>query len=141
MEDQSTFREFCGRHLNWSTVTEYLYHRWTWICSFCHGHNPAILPCYSLIHCTKSGSLRFSQLCGYWLILSVYILMSFDFPFARLIEFGNFVITLIYIRFCLLTIVSLFVLFFLYFLINGLCLLRWYLQTFHWQTHNREEVT
>jgi hypothetical protein len=31
--------------------------------------------------CTKSGSLRFS---GCWLILSVYILMSFDFPFVRL---------------------------------------------------------
>ena len=37
--------------------------------------------------------------------------------------------------FVLLTIVSLFVLFFLCFLIsiNGLCLLRWYLQTSHWQ--------
>ena len=43
--------------------------------------------------CTKSGSLRFSQFFGCWLILSVYILMSFDFPFVRL--FGNFVITLI----------------------------------------------
>ena len=31
--------------------------------------------------CTKSGSLRFSQFYGCWLILSVYILMSFDFPF------------------------------------------------------------
>ena len=28
--------------------------------------------------CTKSGSLRFSQFSGCWLILSVYILMSFD---------------------------------------------------------------
>jgi ABC-type cobalamin transport system permease subunit len=46
--------------------------------------------------CTKSGSLRFSQFSGCWLILSVYILMSFDFPFVRLFEFGNFVITLIY---------------------------------------------
>jgi hypothetical protein len=45
--------------------------------------------------CTKSGSLRFSQFSGCWLILSVYILMSFDFPFVRLFEFGNFVITLI----------------------------------------------
>jgi hypothetical protein len=34
--------------------------------------------------CTKSGSLRFSQYSGCWLILSVYILMSFDFPFGRL---------------------------------------------------------
>jgi hypothetical protein len=41
----------------------------------------------------KSGSLRFSQFSGCWLILSVYIIMSFDFPFVRL--FGNFVITLI----------------------------------------------
>ena len=34
--------------------------------------------------CTKSGSLRFSQFSGCWLILSVYILMSFDFPFGKL---------------------------------------------------------
>ena len=34
--------------------------------------------------CTKSGSLQFSQFSGCWLILSVYILMSFDFPFVRL---------------------------------------------------------
>jgi hypothetical protein len=33
--------------------------------------------------CTKSGSLRFSQFSGCWLILSVYILMSFDFPIVR----------------------------------------------------------
>jgi hypothetical protein len=32
----------------------------------------------------KSGSLRFSQFSGCWLILSVYIIMSFDFPFVRL---------------------------------------------------------
>jgi len=32
MEDQSTFREFCGRHHHWSTATEYLYHRWLPIC-------------------------------------------------------------------------------------------------------------
>jgi hypothetical protein len=31
--------------------------------------------------CTKLGSLRFT---GCWLILSVYIIMSFDFPFVRL---------------------------------------------------------
>jgi hypothetical protein len=31
-----------------------------------------------------SGLLRFSQFSGCWLILSVYILMSFDFPFVRL---------------------------------------------------------
>jgi hypothetical protein len=34
--------------------------------------------------CTKSGLLRFSQFSGCWLILSVYIIMSFDFPFVRL---------------------------------------------------------
>jgi hypothetical protein len=34
--------------------------------------------------CTKSESLRFSQFSGCWLILSVYIIMSFDFPFVRL---------------------------------------------------------
>jgi hypothetical protein len=34
--------------------------------------------------CTKSGSLRFLQFSGCWLILSVYIIMSFDFPFLRL---------------------------------------------------------
>ena len=34
--------------------------------------------------CTKSGSLRFSQFSGCWLNLSVYIIMSFDFPFVRL---------------------------------------------------------
>jgi hypothetical protein len=34
--------------------------------------------------CTKSGSLRFSQFSGCWLILSVYIHMCFDFPFVRL---------------------------------------------------------
>jgi hypothetical protein len=34
--------------------------------------------------CTKLGSLLFSQFSGCWLILSVYILMSFDFPFIRL---------------------------------------------------------
>jgi hypothetical protein len=34
--------------------------------------------------CTKSGSLRFSQFSGCWLILSVYIIKSFDFPFVRL---------------------------------------------------------
>jgi hypothetical protein len=33
---------------------------------------------------TKSESLRFSQFSGCWLILSVYILMRFDFPFVRL---------------------------------------------------------
>jgi hypothetical protein len=38
--------------------------------------------------CTKSGSLRFSQFSGCWLIMSVYILMSFDFPFGRLFGVG-----------------------------------------------------
>jgi hypothetical protein len=36
--------------------------------------------------CTKSGSLRFSQFSGCWLILSVYILMSFDFPFCKIVR-------------------------------------------------------
>jgi hypothetical protein len=37
----------------------------------------------------------FSQFSGCWLILSVYILMSFDyFPLEDCSEFGNFVITL-----------------------------------------------
>jgi hypothetical protein len=40
--------------------------------------------------CTKSGSLRFSQFSGCWLILSVYILMSFDFPFVRLFRVRKF---------------------------------------------------
>ena len=44
--------------------------------------------------CTKSGSLRFSQFSSCWLILSLYILMSFDFPFVRCSEFGNFVLPL-----------------------------------------------
>jgi hypothetical protein len=43
--------------------------------------------------CTKSGSWRFSQFSGCWLILSVYILMSFDFPFVRL--FGVRFLTLL----------------------------------------------
>jgi hypothetical protein len=34
--------------------------------------------------CTGSGSLWFSRFSGCWLILSVYILMSFDFPFVIL---------------------------------------------------------
>ena len=37
------------------------------------------------VACTKSGSLRFWQFSGCWLILSVYIIMSFDFPFVRLL--------------------------------------------------------
>jgi hypothetical protein len=45
--------------------------------------------------CTKSGSLLFSQF-SCWLILSVYILMSFDFPFGRLFGVRNFGITLIH---------------------------------------------
>jgi hypothetical protein len=46
--------------------------------------------------CTKSGSLRFSQFSGCWLILSVYILMILTFPLQDCSEFGNFVIALIY---------------------------------------------
>jgi hypothetical protein len=40
--------------------------------------------------CTKSGSLRFSQFSGCGLILSVYIFMSFDFPFVRLFGVRSF---------------------------------------------------
>ena len=36
--------------------------------------------------CTKSGSLRFSQFSGCWLILSVYILMSFDFSLWKIVR-------------------------------------------------------
>ena len=35
--------------------------------------------------CTKSGPLRFSKFSGCWLTLSVYWLMSFVFPFGRLL--------------------------------------------------------
>jgi hypothetical protein len=44
LEDCSEFGYFV------ITFTEYLYHRWPWICSFCHQHSPALLPCYSLIY-------------------------------------------------------------------------------------------
>ena len=44
--------------------------------------------------CTKSGSLRFSQFSGGWLILSVYNLWVLTFPLEDCSEFGNFVITL-----------------------------------------------
>jgi hypothetical protein len=37
--------------------------------------------------CTKSGSLRFSQFSGCWLILSVYIIMSFEFSFKIFLTF------------------------------------------------------
>jgi hypothetical protein len=40
--------------------------------------------------CAKSGSLRFSQFSDCWLILSVYIIMSFDFPFVRLFGVREF---------------------------------------------------
>ena len=36
--------------------------------------------------CTKSGPLQFSQFSGCWLILSVCLLMSFAFPFVRLLS-------------------------------------------------------
>jgi hypothetical protein len=44
--------------------------------------------------CTKSGSLRFSKFSRCWLILSVYILMSFDFPFGR--QWGQIKILCLY---------------------------------------------
>jgi hypothetical protein len=66
-------------------------------CSRGHDHMLVGFICYRLksdsTHhffrnaCTKSGSLRFSQFSGCWLILSVYILMSFDFPFVRMFGF------------------------------------------------------
>jgi hypothetical protein len=40
--------------------------------------------------CTKSGSLRFSQFSGCWLILSVYIIMSFDLFHAKQIKRTNY---------------------------------------------------
>ena len=40
--------------------------------------------------CTQSGSLRFRQFSGCWLILSVYIIMSFDFSFVRLFGVRQF---------------------------------------------------
>jgi hypothetical protein len=50
---------------------------------------------HNIVHnpCEHSRSLRFSQFSGCWLIVSVYIITSLDFPFVRL--FGNFVITFI----------------------------------------------
>ena len=36
--------------------------------------------------CTKSGSVRFSQFSGGWLILSVYIIMSFYFPLLAVLN-------------------------------------------------------
>jgi hypothetical protein len=51
------------------------------------------IPVISVIY-----GLSLQLLYGCWLILSVYIHMSFDFPFVRLFgvrNFGNFVITLI----------------------------------------------
>jgi hypothetical protein len=46
--------------------------------------NHFLQPIFHINACAKSGSLRFSQFSGCWLILSFYILMSFDFPFVRL---------------------------------------------------------
>jgi hypothetical protein len=43
--------------------------------------------------CTKSGSLRFSQFSGCWLILSVYIIMSFDFPNKFLTSLSLYIFT------------------------------------------------
>jgi hypothetical protein len=36
--------------------------------------------------CTKTWSLRVSQFYGCWLILSVYMHMSFDFPFVSVVK-------------------------------------------------------
>ena len=36
--------------------------------------------------CTKSGSLRFSQFSGCWLILSVYIIMSFWLSLCKIVR-------------------------------------------------------
>jgi hypothetical protein len=48
--------------------------------------------------CTKSGSLRFSQFSGCWLILSVYILMSFDFPFIFVDTLSLYIFTKLFLR-------------------------------------------
>ena len=45
---------------------------------------------------TKSGSLRFSQFSGCWLICLFIYLWVLTFPLENFSEFGNFVITLIY---------------------------------------------
>jgi hypothetical protein len=42
--------------------------------------------------CTKSGSLRFSQFFGCWLILSVYIIMSFNFRSSVILLLPLFII-------------------------------------------------
>jgi hypothetical protein len=63
----------CYLTLNTSAHTSYLYD-----CTWARTHH------FFRNACTKSGSLRFSQVSGCWLILSVYILMIFDFPFVRL---------------------------------------------------------
>jgi hypothetical protein len=51
--------------------------------------------------CTKSGSLRFSQFSGCWPILSVYIHMSFDFPFFKIVRSS---VSLYYISFLCISI-------------------------------------
>jgi hypothetical protein len=63
-----------------------------WACCLRHNTNPSYQVWIMLLKlgrsarnaCTKSGTLRFSQFSGCWLILSVYIIMSLDFPFVRL---------------------------------------------------------
>jgi hypothetical protein len=47
--------------------------------------------------CTKSWSLRLSQFSGCWLILSVYILMSFDFLFRPLSSSSAILILMVFI--------------------------------------------
>ena len=47
--------------------------------------------------CTKSGSLRFSQFSGCWLILSVYILMKFWLSLCKIVR-SSVILILPYFR-------------------------------------------
>ena len=76
------------QHLKKNTIIQY-YNRFSTIVCYNESGRFGALKSDSTHHffrnaCTKSGSLRFSQFSGCWLIFSVYILMIFDFPFVRL---------------------------------------------------------
>ena len=50
----------------------------------CSSINELLYPLFFKCVFISLGSLRLSQFSGCWLILSVYIIMSLDFPFVRL---------------------------------------------------------